>query len=157
MSKDRERNKLSGGCACGEIRFAFYEPVLHQVACHCRACQYAAGGGPAYAVVVSREVFRVLRGRPEEFSTMSEAGNLVTRSFCGRCGTHLYAVSEATPDLCSVKVGSLDEPARFKPRLQIWTSEAQPWHRKFRFALRFRRNPPASRKRTAAEPRDVEA
>jgi len=44
-----------------------------------------------------------------------------------------------------VKVGALDDPSTFKPRLQIWTSEGQPWHRKFAFAARFRRNPPMGR------------
>jgi hypothetical protein len=142
MSADDERNKISGGCACGEIRFGFYEPVVVQAACHCRACQYAAGGGPAYVVGVRRDQFRVTRGHPLEFATLADSGNLVTRVFCGTCGTHVYAFNDRAPDTCSVKVGALDDPSRFRPRLQIWTSEAQPWHHKYWFAARFRRNPP---------------
>lgn len=137
-----ERTKVSGGCACGEVRFGFYEPILFRAACHCRTCQYAAGGGPAFVIGVARDQFRVTRGRPTDFAALSEAGNLVTRTFCSVCGTHLYAFSEATPDVCSVKVGALDAPEKFKPKLQIWTSEAQPWHKKHAFALRFRKNPP---------------
>ncbi len=137
-----DRTKVSGGCACGEVRFGFYPPIAFQAACHCRTCQYTSGGGPAYVMGVARDQFRVTRGHPAEFATLSEAGHLVTRAFCAACGTHLYSYSEATPELCGVKVGALDEPAAFRPRLQIWTSEAQPWHRKFAFALRFRRNPP---------------
>ncbi len=140
-----ERVKVTGGCACGDVRFGFYEPTTFKGACFCRACQYASGGGPAYAVGVPRDQFRVTKGRPAEFATLSEAGNLVTRVFCSTCGTHLYAYSETTPDVCSVKVGALDDPSRFKPRVQTWTSEAQPWHRKHRFALRFRKNAPGSR------------
>ena len=149
-SSPDERTKVTGGCACGEIRFGFYEPVTARVACHCRACQYAAGGGPAYAMVVRKDQFRVTRGHPAEFSVLSEAGNLVTRVFCATCGTHLYAFSEMSPDLCSVKVGALDEPAGFRPKLHVWTSEAQPWHRKHRFTLRFRRNPPARKSAATA-------
>ena len=104
-------------------------------------------------VGVRRDQFRVTKGQPAEYVTLSEAGHLVSRIFCGRCGTHLYAASDLTPDLCSVKVGALDEPARFKPRVQAWTSEAQPWHRKFTLALRFRKNPPIPRSsRGAASP-----
>lgn len=137
-----ERTKVSGGCACGEVRFGFYEPIAFQAACHCRACQYTSGGGPAYVVGVPKDQFRVTRGHPTEFATLSEAGHLVTRVFCGVCGTHLYSVSEGSRGLYSVKVGALDDPSGFKPKLQAWTSEAQPWHRKHGFALRYRRNPP---------------
>lgn len=149
-ARDEERSKVTGGCACGEVRFGFYEPVVTRVACHCRACQYSAAGGPAYAVVVSRDQFRVTRGHPVEFATLSEAGNLVTRVFCGNCGTHLYAFSEASPELCSVKVGALDEPASYKPKLHLWTSEAQPWHKKHAFTARFRRNPPLRKRGSRA-------
>ena len=141
-----ERNKMSGGCACGEVRFGFYEPIRFQVACHCRTCQYMAGGGPSYSVGVVREQFRVTRGHPAEYATLSEAGHLMTRVFCSTCGTHLYAYSDGSPDVYSVRVGALDEPGWFKPKVQMWTSEAQPWHRRHRFAPRFRRNPPGKKR-----------
>lgn len=143
---EEERNKVAGGCACGEVRFGFYEPVLFQAACHCRACQYAAGGGPASVVGVRRDQFRVTRGHPSEFATLADSGSLVTRAFCGTCGTHLYAHSESEPTVCSVKVGALDDPSQFRPKLQMWTSEAQPWHRRGWLAARFRRARPLSRR-----------
>ena len=137
-----DRIKRTGGCACGSIRYGFYEPVLAQLACHCRSCQYHSGGSPAYGVVVKRDNFRVTKGRPKEFTTLSEQGNHITRSFCGDCGTPLYALNDAHEDVCTIKVGSLDEPERFKPRVHIWMSEAQPWHRRGAFTARFSRNPP---------------
>jgi hypothetical protein len=143
------RVKRMGGCACGEVRYGFYEPLLVEAACHCRACQYSTGGGPAYVVSVSRDVFKITRGQPREFTTLSEAGNHVTRAFCGTCGSPLFAFNDAQPEAVVVKVGSLDEPQAFKPRLHVWTSEAQPWHRMARFTRRFRRNPPGSAGRTA--------
>lgn len=89
---------------------------------------------------VARSQFRITRGHPTEFASLSEEGNLVSRVFCSHCGTQLYSVSEASPEVYSVKVGALDDPAGFKPRSLLWTREAQPWHRKYAFALRFRRN-----------------
>lgn len=142
-----ERTKVTGGCACGAVRFGFYEPLVFRAACHCRACQYASGGGPAYVVGVSKDQFRITRGHPAEFATLSDAGNLVTRVFCANCGTHLYSFSEGVPDVCSVKVGALDEPQAFKPKLHLWTSEAPRWHKTFRFTRRFRKNAPARRSR----------
>jgi hypothetical protein len=31
------------------------------------------------------------------------------------------------PDVVVIKAGSLDEPARFKPTMNIYTSSAPPW------------------------------
>lgn len=149
-----ERIKVTGGCACGEVRFGFYEPLMFRVACHCRTCQYTSGGGPAYAVGAAKDQFRVTRGHPAEFATLAESGHLVTRVFCGNCGTHLFAHSERAPSVYAVRVGALDDPSAFRPKAHWWTSEAQPWHRKHRFTLRFRRNPPPKRtaKATPARP-----
>jgi hypothetical protein len=135
------RVKRTGGCACGAIRYGFYEPIVNQVACHCRACQYASGGGPSYGISVRREEFRVTKGRPKEFNTLSEEGNHVTRSFCENCGSPLFAESEAKPDRLIVKVGSLDDPENFRPRVHVWTSEAQPWHKRGLFTSRHSKNP----------------
>jgi hypothetical protein len=137
---ESEKAKYAGGCACGEVRLGFYEPIIAMLACHCRSCQYASGGGPAYLVNVQRNQFRVTRGHPREHLTLSEAGNAVTRVFCGTCGTQLYSWSEGTPEVCSIKVGCLDAPPAFKPKMHLWVSEAPGWHPLRRLARRFSRN-----------------
>ncbi|MEJ2089049.1 MAG: GFA family protein [Gammaproteobacteria bacterium] len=147
MIGNTDKVKRTGGCACGQVRYGFYEPRVAQVACHCRACQYESGGGPSYVVTVQRDEFRVTKGRPKEFTTLSDAGNHVTRVFCGECGSPLYAYNDAHPEHCAVKVGSLDEPAKYKPRIHIWISEAQPWHKRGWFTARFSKNPPWGRSR----------
>ena len=142
-----DKVKHTGGCACGEIRYGFYEPIVAQVACHCRNCQYASGGGPAYVVNVRRDEFRITKGRPREFTVLSEEDHHVTRLFCGECGSPIYSYNDADDEFCSVKVGSLDEPANYKPRVHMWTSEAQRWHKRSLFARRFRKNPPFPKKK----------
>jgi len=147
-----ERIKVTGGCACGEVRFGFYEPLAFRAACHCRSCQYTSGGGPSYSVGVAKGQFRVTRGHPAEFAVLGDAGHLVTRVFCADCGTHVYSFSESAPNVCAVKVGALDDPSRFKPKAHLWTSEAQPWHKKHAFTLRFRKNAPL--RRSQSEPQE---
>ena len=137
--KEKDRKKHTGRCACGEIRLGFYEPILSMSACHCRACQQASGGGPSYYVDVRSDQFRVTRGHPREFLTLSGAGHAITRLFCGTCGTPLYSWTESDPDVRSVKVGCLDGPFAFKPRRHLWTTDAPRWHPVRRLARRFRR------------------
>ena len=137
---ENERKKHTGRCACGEVRFGFYEPVLSMSACHCRACQYASGGGPSYYVDVRSDQFRVTHGHPREFLTLSSKGHAVTRVFCGTCGTQLYSRTDGDPEVRSVKVGCLDGPFEFRPKRHLWTIDAPPWHAVRRLARRFRRS-----------------
>jgi hypothetical protein len=141
----------SGGCSCGAVRFRFRGEPKHQLACSCRTCQYTSGGGPTYAIVIDGEQFRVTRGNPKVFTTLSDAGNVLTRYFCGDCGTHVYATSDGDPDTRSIKVGCVDEPYRFRPRLHLWTSDAPRWHPRHWFTLRFRKNPPGTSRSDAPE------
>jgi hypothetical protein len=151
-----ETTNRSGGCSCREIRFGFRGDVEHQLACSCRTCQYASGGGPNYSVIVSGENFRVTRGTPREFKTLSEAGHVLIRYFCGNCGTHIYATSERSPDSRSIKVGALDDSSRFRPRVHFWTSEAPRWHKKHWFTMRFSKNPPQRGSQAAPEREDID-
>ena len=139
----KEKESVAGGCACGAIRLGFIAPAIFQAACHCRACQYTSGGGPAYLVGARKDQFRVTKGSPVEFMTMSDANNAVTRAFCDKCGTQLYSWSDETPEQLSIKVGCLDDPYPFRPRLHLWTSEAQRWHKRYWFTRRFPKNAPS--------------
>ena len=43
-------NIKTGGCRCGAIRNEVTDPPVASVACHCRDCQYASGGGASYSM-----------------------------------------------------------------------------------------------------------
>jgi len=130
---DQKRDKYVGGCLCGAVRYGFYGPLLHQLACHCRTCQYETGGGPAYRVGVRRDQFRITRGDPRGYLVLSAAGHPVTRYFCPECGTPLYSEAEAAADRYSVMVGSLDDAIALRPRHQ-WLVDAPRWHPRRWFA-----------------------
>jgi hypothetical protein len=118
--------KLEGGCQCGAIRYEITGPIVGVGVCHCRACQYASGGGPNYVALAVREGFAFTKGEPKRFGQPGGSGNIVSRVFCPDCGTPL--ISEAAMPFYPVKLGSLDDPSSLKPELHIWTSSAQPWH-----------------------------
>lgn len=146
----------AGGCSCGEIRFGFRGDAEKQLACSCRSCQYTSGGGASYAVIVNGENFRVTRGTPSEIRTLSEAGHVLIRYFCGTCGTHIYATSERSPEARSIKVGALDDPSWFRPRFHFWTSEAPRWHRRHWFTMRFSKSGPQRSGQAIPEAEEVD-
>ena len=118
--------KLEGGCYCGEVRYiAEGEPTL-KAQCHCRACQYISGGAPNMFMLMPPDGFTYTKGVPKQFSR-NDIDNAVTREFCAECGTHLIT---RRPGLNAVvlKVGTLDDPAQFNPKIAIYTAEKQPFH-----------------------------
>ena len=116
-----------GGCACKAVRYELTTEPVVSGACHCRACQYASGGGPAYAMMVPRDGVKVT-GKPAIWSSVADSGTKVAREFCATCGTPLWSHNAGTPEILALRVGTLDDPSVFESAGAIWVSAAQPWH-----------------------------
>ncbi|EJL34755.1 hypothetical protein PMI01_01448 [Caulobacter sp. AP07] len=118
--------KLEGGCQCGAVRYEITEDLMGVGVCHCRACQYASGGGPNYVALAPKSGFRITKGEPKRFVRAGGSGADVARVFCAECGTPLW--SEAALPFLPVKAGSLDDNSTLEPAVHLWTSAAPPWH-----------------------------
>lgn len=117
---------FQGGCACGAIRYDVSAEPVATMNCHCRACQYASGGGFTTAVVVPRGSLTITAGTPRGYATTGDSGGRVTRFFCAECGTPVYSEPEAGP-FQVLKAASLDDPSGLVVGGALYTSEAQPW------------------------------
>jgi hypothetical protein len=98
--------------------------MLH---CHCRDCQRASGGASICVVVVPIKALKITRGQPRYYDTPSTAGGTIHRGFCADCGSPLLNKVGRAPRLIGIQAGSLDDPTLFRPQLQMWTCDAQPW------------------------------
>jgi hypothetical protein len=117
---------MSGGCACGAIRYECGgEPVL-MVNCHCRDCQRANGSAYAAFVIVRKAGVRI-SGEPRYHTVRGNAGRAVDRGFCASCGSQVVARLEKFPDLLGFQAGSLDDPSIYRPAVEVFTASAQPW------------------------------
>ena len=134
-------SEITGGCACGSIRYAIDAEPLGGGFCHCRDCQYRSGGGPTAVLAFPRSAYRPIQGSPQSYWTTSDRGVRVARLFCGVCGTGISALNEDNPQIIPISVGSLDDPSIFKPVAHIWTQSAQPWHQIDRSLACFDGNP----------------
>jgi len=117
---------LSGGCACGAIRYTCASAPIAMLNCHCKDCQLSSGSPFASGVVVITSDLTVT-GVPAVYSVSASSGNQTMRSFCSTCGTPLFTQGEANPAFTSILFPSLDDPSEFRPMLDIWTSSAQSW------------------------------
>lgn len=119
---------MKGGCYCGEIRYDITGEPVGKSQCHCRECQYIAGGGANFFLLVQNDDFRITKGTTSAFAR-SDLETPVTRQFCPTCGTHLTTLLPTRP-LTVVKVGTLDDPAADfgAPQAAIHMADAQPFH-----------------------------
>lgn len=118
--------RLSGGCACGAVRYECDVDPLVMLNCHCRDCQRASGS--AYAAVVTVPKAKVqMQGEPRYHKVIGRSGKAVERGFCANCGSQVALKLERLPDLLGLQAGSLDHPSIYRPAMDVFTSSAQPW------------------------------
>jgi len=118
---------MEGGCFCGAIRYRVTAPFLGTAACHCRKCQYGAGGGANYSALARRDAFELLRGEPTIHESTADSGAAVKCAFCGNCGSPLWSDTPNLPGR-AIRIGGLDDRSDLGPRLHIWMEEAPAWH-----------------------------
>ena len=117
-----------GGCYCGAIRYRTDAEPAVKAQCHCRECQYFAGGSSNLTQGIPEADFSYTKGTPKQF-TRSDLDSPVTRDFCGECGTQLVSWSPALPGMALIKIGTLDDPSSFGgAQIAIFTTEKQRFH-----------------------------
>jgi hypothetical protein len=117
---------LSGGCACGSIRYVCSRAPVAMLNCHCLDCQRSSGAPFASGFIV-RVSDVAITGTPKAYSVRASSGSLATRTFCSDCGSPLFTSGAAAPGVISIRFPTLDNPSEFQPMVDIWISSAQPW------------------------------
>ena len=101
---------MTGGCACGRVRYSVAVDNDDAYLCHCRMCQRATGGvSIAFKQVKKADVG--WEGEPDWY----RSSPIAQRPFCSACGTPLgFAFPDS--DKMDLTVGSFDDPSRFRPK-----------------------------------------
>jgi hypothetical protein len=100
---------MTGGCACGRVRFAAAIDNDDAYLCHCRMCQRATGSiSIAFKQVLKKDV--AWEGEPDWYASSP----IAARPYCRECGTSLgFAFPES--DKMDLTVAAFDDPYRFRP------------------------------------------
>jgi hypothetical protein len=101
---------MTGGCACGRIRYSASIENDDAYLCHCRMCQRATGNVSIAFKNVAKAAVRW--EREPDFYVSSP---IARRGYCNACGTSLtFEFPES--DKMDLTIGSFDEPGRFVPK-----------------------------------------
>jgi len=117
---------ITGGCLCGNVRYAISAEPLRTALCHCRTCQRSVGAPHIAIIIVPADAFTVT-GNYKEFITIADSGNKMYRAFCPECGTSLFVTNSGFPQVKPISAVTLDDPSFYRPEKDIWVKDAQPW------------------------------
>lgn len=112
-----------GGCLCGAIRYRVTGEPVAATLCHCADCRKASGGTNVAWAVFDKDRFEWLAGRPMEYGSSPGIHWL----FCGMCGSLVGYQRSQRPDHMDITTGTLDDPNRYPPDVEIWTKERIGW------------------------------
>ena len=116
---------ITGGCACGNVRYELQSEPFACGWCHCTTCQRVSGSPGMVFASVRREDFAYVQGRdrvkPLAFTSFAERG------FCEDCGSPLTMSYEFQPETIDFTVCSLDDPALTLPEHHIFWASRPDW------------------------------
>ena len=117
----------TGGCACGAIRYETSAEPIFENHCQCRDCQKRSGTGHASYLSFANRADMTTAGQAQSWRVAGDSGNDKVHAFCPTCGTPVYLTSAARPDFIAVHAASLDDPARFSPRIVTYAARGYAW------------------------------
>ncbi|MCB2051988.1 MAG: GFA family protein [Novosphingobium sp.] len=118
--------KATGSCLCGAVHYTLEAAPVGTFACHCKDCQRQSG--TAFSVIMGVPESGVkVEGEPATYLGRGDSGNAVQRKFCGKCGSPLFSIVEATPGVLWIKTGTIDDTHSLNPQAHIWVKSKQCW------------------------------
>ena len=127
MSEPLMSEPLTGGCLCGEIRYAVDVAVEWLAACYCTDCQRRTSAAGSINAVVPASAFRITRGETRVFTKQADSGNALHRHFCGTCGSWIYNPMGGDATQVVLKAGTFDSHDGMRIALNLWTSRRPAW------------------------------
>jgi len=116
---------LTGGCNCGTVRFEVRAPFETAGYCHCTRCQRRTGCAASPAGIVSSAHVVITAGVDAIATWQPEDG--FPKSFCDRCGGHLYSGTPGGDGVVGVRLGALDGDPGIRPQWHQWVASAVAW------------------------------
>ena len=103
--------QMTGGCACGRVR---YTATVHDddaYLCHCRMCQRTTG-----SISIAFKSMKQADVQWEHLPDWYDSSPIAQRPYCRECGTSLGFQFKEGSDKMDLTVASFDNPSRFRPK-----------------------------------------
>ena len=117
---------LTGGCACGALRYRLTSAPMFVNCCHCLNCQRQTGSAFVLNMIIEAARVEVLSGTPTPIAVPREHGpHRIFR--CPACQIAVWSEYGSRGVLLFVRAGTLDNPSSITPNAHIFTRSKVPW------------------------------
>jgi hypothetical protein len=120
-------DKLTGGCACGVVRYRLLDAPMFVHCCHCLDCQRQTGSAFVINALIETARLEILKTPPVRHEMPTESGRPHGIYRCQACGTAVWSEYGGLATVRFVRVGTLDDPRAVAPDVHIYTRSKQPW------------------------------
>jgi len=114
---------LTGGCACGAVRYRLASAPFDAGYCHCDTCRRSSGAPVLAFATVPLADFVVTSGAPR----VRRSSSFGERGFCADCGTQLTMHVDHQPDTIDFTVATLDDASGVAPGFHLFFGSRLPW------------------------------
>ncbi len=109
----------TGQCECGAVRFQASEVRDTITACHCSQCRRSSGHVWASTVAPLDQV----RFEADDGLTWYRSSDFAKRGFCNQCGSSLFYMMDAQPNVLAIASGCLDDTSDMVLTKHIFTKD----------------------------------
>jgi hypothetical protein len=122
-------DQLTGGCACGAVRYRLASGPMFVNCCHCTDCQRQVGSAFVINAIIETDRIEVQSGELAASRMPTESGRPHDVWRCTQCGTAMWSDYGGRPWLRFVRATTLDDRGALKPDAHVFTRSKLPWVR----------------------------
>ena len=116
---------LTGGCLCGDVRFALGAPPSNAGYCHCTRCQRRTGTASSVQALVDGDGCEVSGAERVVWWRHPDGG--FEKGFCGTCGAHLFSRNPDDHATMTVRLSAFHGDPGVRPSFRQFVDYAAPW------------------------------
>lgn len=117
---------VSGSCLCGAFKYSVEGSFGDVRLCHCSQCRRKSG--TAFTANAKIDVSQWSLEGPEDLISEFEHKRGLYNAFCARCGSPLYARSDADRNDIRVRLGGFEGDLDVRITGHVWTSSKASWY-----------------------------
>lgn len=117
---------ITGSCLCGSVKYQITAEPVGAGNCHCRTCQKTTASAYLPLLFVPYDALKI-SGTYREFTSLSASGNTMHKGFCPLCSSTLFGRNSGNTKIRPISAATLDDPSIYKPTMDFWVVDAQPW------------------------------
>jgi hypothetical protein len=119
--------ELTGGCACGDLRYTLARAPMFVNCCHCTQCQKLTGSAFVVNAIIENDNIHIEHGETIITNGPSESGKPHEIYRCAKCMSAVWTDYGRRPNYRFVRVSTLDDPDRFRPDAHIFVRSKLDW------------------------------